>query len=211
MRLKFASVRERHNSSVETTFHYTLFVLGASKVGKTALVSQFLWEEFVKEYRPTVEEFNWIEYNQDDGGKTFLQVVFAVDDPASLDEAKDIIKEIRARNIRKAPILLVANKIDLYESEEQWATKDSRIYAIENNLHFATLSALNLFQVTEIFRNILSEIGNFQPSKLKKRRQSMPNTRGSEIEAKPIELLAGQHSEAKKGHVPYHEVIHDKI
>ncbi|KAM3722198.1 Ras-related protein Rap-1b [Dirofilaria immitis] len=223
MRLKFASVRERHNSSVETTFHYTLFVLGASKVGKTALVSQFLWEEFVKEYRPTVEEFNWIEYNQDDGGKTFLQivdssgshdflamrhlyerigdafvVVFAVDDPASLDEAKDIIKEIRARNIRKAPILLVANKIDLYESEEQWATKDSRIYAIENNLHFATLSALNLFQVTEIFRNILSEIGNFQPSKLKKRRQSMPNTRGSEIEAKPIELLAGQHSEAKK-------------
>lgn len=44
------------------------------KVGKSALVCQFLWEEFIKEYRPTVEEFNWIEYKKDDGGKTLLQV-----------------------------------------------------------------------------------------------------------------------------------------
>lgn len=50
-----------------------LFVFNL-KVGKSAIVGQFLWEEFVKEYRPTVEEFNWIEYNKDDGSKTLLQV-----------------------------------------------------------------------------------------------------------------------------------------
>uniref|UniRef100_A0A0R3RP51 Zonular occludens toxin n=1 Tax=Elaeophora elaphi TaxID=1147741 RepID=A0A0R3RP51_9BILA len=74
MRLRFAGTNERHNSSIDTNSQFTLFVLGAPKVGKTALVSQFLWEEFVKEYRPTVEEFNWIEYKKDDGGKTLLQV-----------------------------------------------------------------------------------------------------------------------------------------
>lgn len=73
--------------------------------------------------------------------------MFAVDDPTSLDEAKDIIKELQERNTKKAPILLVANKIDLYECEEQWAAKESRIYALKNELHFAALSATNLPQV----------------------------------------------------------------
>ncbi|EJD75276.1 hypothetical protein LOAG_17547 [Loa loa] len=226
MRLKFGLTRERHNSSGITTSQYTLFVLGGSKVGKSALVGQFLWEEFIKEYRPTVEEFNWIEYKKDDGDTTLLQVidssgsrdflamrhlyarigdafvvVFAVDDPISLDEAKDIVKEVQVRNIKKAPILLVANKIDLYECEEQWAAKGSRIYAFENKLHFAALSATNLYQVTEIFRHILSETGNFHPGEMKRRRQSMPNTRRSgygDIEVKAIELLARKHAADKK-------------
>uniref|UniRef100_A0A915Q0L7 Bestrophin homolog n=1 Tax=Setaria digitata TaxID=48799 RepID=A0A915Q0L7_9BILA len=196
------------------------------QVGKSALVGQFLWEEFIKEYRPTIEEFNWIEYKKDDSSEILLQVidssgshdflamrhlyarmgdafiiVFAVDDPISFDEAKSIVEEIRARNTKKAPILLAANKIDLYESEENWATKESRLYAFENKLHFAALSATNLFQVTEIFRRVLSEIGNFQPLKMKKRRQSMPNTRISgytNIEIKDIERLARKHAAAKK-------------
>ncbi|KAL3997741.1 Ras family protein [Acanthocheilonema viteae] len=225
MRLKFGSSRERH-SSADTTFQYTLFVLGAPKVGKSALVGQFLWEEFIKQYRPTVEEFNWIEYKNDDGGKTLLQVVdssgsrdflamrhlyakigdafvvvFAVDDPISLDEAKDIVKEVQARNIKKAPIFFVANKIDLYECEEQWIAKESRSYALDNKLHFFALSAINLPQVTEIFRCVLSEIGNFHPARMKKRRQSMPTTRGSsysDVEIKAIELLSKKHAMDKK-------------
>ncbi|CAG9531521.1 unnamed protein product, partial [Cercopithifilaria johnstoni] len=195
-------------------------------VGKSALVGQFLWEKFTKEYRPTVEEFNWIEYMKDDGSKILLQVVdssgsrdflamrhlyarigdafvvvFAVDDPISLDEAKDIIKEVQTRNTKKAPIILVANKIDLYECEEQWAAKKSRIYAFNNELHFAALSATNLPQVIEIFRSVLSEIRNFHPAKMKKRRQSMPITRGSDhsdIEINAIELITRKHAMEKK-------------
>ncbi|VDK79603.1 unnamed protein product [Litomosoides sigmodontis] len=228
MRLRFGSTRERYNSTVETTTQYTLFILGAPKVGKTALVGQFLWEEFIKNYRPTVEEFNWIEYKKDDGGRTLLQVidssgsrdflamrhlyarigdafvvVFAVDDPTSLDEAKDIIEEVQERNTKKAPILLVANKIDLYECEEQWAAKESRIYALNNQLHFAALSATSLPQVTETFWCVLSEVGNFHPTKMKRRRQSMPTTRGSSagysgIEIKAVELLSRKHAVDKK-------------
>uniref|UniRef100_A0A0R3RK64 Bestrophin homolog n=1 Tax=Elaeophora elaphi TaxID=1147741 RepID=A0A0R3RK64_9BILA len=133
-------------------------------------------------------------------GDAFV-VVFAVDDPISLEEAKEIIKEVKVRNNKKAPILLVANKIDLYEREEQWAAKGSRIYAFKNKLHFTTLSAINLPQVTETFRRILSEIGNFHPARMKKRRQSMPTTRGSsysDIEIKAIELVARKHAADKK-------------
>ena len=32
-------------------------------MGKSALVNQFLWEIFIQDYHPTVEEFNWIEYD----------------------------------------------------------------------------------------------------------------------------------------------------
>lgn len=56
-------------------------------------------------------------------------------------------------------------------------------------------------QVTEIFRCVLSEIGNFHPAKMKKRRQSMPTTRGSgysDTELKDIALLNRKHSINKK-------------
>lgn len=84
-----------------------------------------------------------------------LKIVFAVDDPMSLDEAKDIVREVQARNTKKAPMLLVANKTDLCKCEEQWAAKESRIYALENRLNFYALSATNLSQV--ILHSCVSE------------------------------------------------------
>uniref|UniRef100_A0A1I7W7T3 Uncharacterized protein n=1 Tax=Heterorhabditis bacteriophora TaxID=37862 RepID=A0A1I7W7T3_HETBA len=40
------------------------------------MVSQFLWEGFVSEYRPTVEEFNWVEYDVGGGSALMLQLVY---------------------------------------------------------------------------------------------------------------------------------------
>ncbi|VDN03125.1 unnamed protein product [Thelazia callipaeda] len=211
--------RERSSTSTVTSSQHTLVLLGASRVGKTTLASQFLWNEFIKEYRPTVEEFNWIEYINDDGNEKLLQVidtsgshdflamrhlyaklgdvfivVFAADDPISFDEAKGIVQEIRERNNKRAPIFLVANKIDLYNSEELWASKEFRTYAIKNKLHFAAISAKNTAQVTDTFRRVLGEIGNFHPSEMKKRRQSMPNARNNGgVEVNDIKRLARRH------------------
>lgn len=92
------------------------------QVGKSTLVNQFLWEAFIKEYRPTVEEFNWIEYEVEDGellvqiidssgsrdflamrdlyckqGDAFM-VVYAVDDPSSYSEAMEIVEEIKLKS-----------------------------------------------------------------------------------------------------------------
>uniref|UniRef100_A0A183BN31 GTP-binding protein n=1 Tax=Globodera pallida TaxID=36090 RepID=A0A183BN31_GLOPA len=118
----------------------TLVLMGAPRVGKSALVNQFLWEGFLNDYRPTVEEFNWVEYGSDEpdtpqlllqlidssGSRDFLamrhlyyrigdafMVVYSVNDPNSFDEALIMIREIEQYNSKNAPILLVANKSDL--------------------------------------------------------------------------------------------------
>lgn len=54
----------------------TVVLMGAPKTGKTTLVNQFLWEAFIKDYRPTVEEFNWIEYDSEDGELVVQVCVF---------------------------------------------------------------------------------------------------------------------------------------
>uniref|UniRef100_A0A1I8AZC7 Ras-domain-containing protein n=1 Tax=Meloidogyne hapla TaxID=6305 RepID=A0A1I8AZC7_MELHA len=116
--------------------------MGGPKTGKSALVSQFLWECFMFDYRPTVEEFNWVEYGcieQKSGGPNFMlqlidssgsrdflamrhlyyriadafMVVYAADDPQSYAEALTMLKEIGEQNTKNAPILLIQNKSDL--------------------------------------------------------------------------------------------------
>ncbi|KAL3072995.1 hypothetical protein niasHS_017969 [Heterodera schachtii] len=118
----------------------TLVLMGAPRVGKSALVNQFLWEGFLHDYRPTVEEFNWVEYGSDEpnspqlllqlidssGSRDFLamrhlyyrigdafMVVYSVNDPNSFAEAQIMLREIEQLNSKKAPVLLVANKSDL--------------------------------------------------------------------------------------------------
>uniref|UniRef100_A0A915HWN2 Uncharacterized protein n=1 Tax=Romanomermis culicivorax TaxID=13658 RepID=A0A915HWN2_ROMCU len=43
-------------------------LLGASKVGKTAIARQFLWHQFTGTYKETIEDFNWIEYECENSG-----------------------------------------------------------------------------------------------------------------------------------------------
>uniref|UniRef100_A0A0K0D191 P-loop containing nucleoside triphosphate hydrolase protein n=1 Tax=Angiostrongylus cantonensis TaxID=6313 RepID=A0A0K0D191_ANGCA len=55
-------------------YEITVVVLGGTRVGKSALVSQFLWNSFPTDYRPTVDEFNWVEYDIGDGSLLMLQI-----------------------------------------------------------------------------------------------------------------------------------------
>uniref|UniRef100_A0A9J2P2S8 GTP-binding protein Rhes n=1 Tax=Ascaris lumbricoides TaxID=6252 RepID=A0A9J2P2S8_ASCLU len=201
---------------------YTLIVLGASKVGKTALVGQFLWDGFITEYHPTVEEFNWIEYNNEFGNELLLQVidtsgshdflamrhlyartgdafivVFAADDPESFEEAKRIVEEIRERNIKKAPILLLGNKSDLYESEADWPCEDINSFASTHLIPYAPVSAKNAQRVEQVFGELLDQMHGFHPSAMKKRRQSMPSGRAySGVDVSEIERLAKKHTKS---------------
>ena len=101
--------------------------MGAPKTGKSALVNQFLWEAFLADYRPTVEEFNWVEYGRADqpesnfllqlidssGSRDFLamrhlyyrigdafMVVYAANDAQSYAEALAMLREISQQNCK---------------------------------------------------------------------------------------------------------------
>ncbi|KIH67118.1 Miro-like protein [Ancylostoma duodenale] len=110
-------------------------------VGKSALVSQFLWEGFISDYKPTVEEFNWIEYELGEGSALMLQVVFSIDDASSFEEAKKIIEEIEQERNKKVPIVLVANKCDLYEDVMDWKARGSHQYAYTRSIPIVECSA----------------------------------------------------------------------
>lgn len=49
-------------SAAKREFPYRIVVLGSSKVGKTALISRFLHQEFPLKHKPTSEETNFGSY-----------------------------------------------------------------------------------------------------------------------------------------------------
>ena len=51
----FTPLPNSHGSLGEET-QYRVLVLGPSKVGKTAIISQFCYDQFQPGYKPTVEE-----------------------------------------------------------------------------------------------------------------------------------------------------------
>ncbi|CAI4225869.1 unnamed protein product [Auanema sp. JU1783] len=222
-----SAARPRGAANAQTAkgqpYEITLAVLGASRVGKSALVSQFLWEGFPYDYRPTVEEFNWIEYETDEGGphvmlqvidssgsRDFLAmrqlyirtahvfiVVFSVDDPDSFEEAKKIVDEILEIRQRKAPIILVANKRDLYENIENWKVHDSYNFAYSRMIPLFEVTAKERNEVLDAINDALERLRSSNGSGisvLRKRRQSMPSARAySGIDATDIERLQQKH------------------
>ncbi|KAE9548647.1 hypothetical protein FO519_008138 [Halicephalobus sp. NKZ332] len=199
----------------------TLIVMGGEKVGKSALVSQFLWNSFPEEYRPTVEEFNWIEYDIG-GGDLVLQVidtagsrdflamrslytktgdvfivVFSLEDPDSFQEAKRIIQEIKTENRRSAPIFLVGNKED---KEDPKLKSEAQEFSESSNLCFFCLSAKKEEKVSKVFEDVIEKLKSNRISgghQLRKRRQSMPTRRacsGIDIDVDEIQRIAKKHN-----------------
>ncbi|KAH7726737.1 Small GTPase superfamily [Aphelenchoides avenae] len=205
---------------------FTIVLMGAPKVGKTTMVNQFLWELFVREYRPTVEEFNWVEYEGDNGelllqlidssgsrdflamrylyirtGDAFM-IVYSMDDPASYAEALTLMEEIRDKNERNVPILLVGNKMDTVKSVNDIPPEhdDLEVFARKRRIETLRISAKNLDQVKQSFWILIDELrlarlagGEF---KLRKRRQSMPSRRTANdlgIDAETLERLVRTH------------------
>uniref|UniRef100_A0A5S6QAN1 GTP-binding protein Rhes n=1 Tax=Trichuris muris TaxID=70415 RepID=A0A5S6QAN1_TRIMR len=184
-RLSNGLTRERGSGQIAKV---NVVILGASQVGKTAIASQFLWNEFNPErYKPTVEDFNWIEYTMDGSQETLLfelidsagsrdflamrtlymstgdafVIVHAVDDRASFEEAKELREQIRCLNTKDAPVILVTNKMDLlYEGYiERPAVSQQEVaeYAENHNCRWIEVSAKEFGSVENIFQTLFAQ------------------------------------------------------
>jgi len=129
------------SSSSETqSSSYRVLVMGATSVGKTAIISQFLYDQFLPCYKPTVEEMYRGEFdiggekklllNIEDTSGTFawdfpamvevslsacdaVLLVFALDQPESLEVVgtlRDLVMKSRGPDM---PLVVAANKSDL--------------------------------------------------------------------------------------------------
>ncbi|XP_063051595.1 GTP-binding protein Rhes-like [Engraulis encrasicolus] len=183
-----------------------LVFMGAAGVGKTALIQRFLADKFEPKHRRTVEELHSKEYELHGGLKVTVEImdtsgsysfpamrklsiqssdafalVYAVDDPDSLEAVKSLRQEIlEVKADKLTPIVVVGNKTDKPESERQVPSDDVlSTVELDWNGSFLETSAKEDENVVEVFRELLQQVN--LPSRLspalhrRTRRDTFPN------------------------------------
>ncbi|KAG9277442.1 GTP-binding protein Rhes-like [Astyanax mexicanus] len=177
-----------------------LVFMGAAGVGKTALIHRFLKDSFEPKHRRTVEELHSKEY-EIAGVKVTLEImdtsgsysfpamrklsiqssdafalVYAIDDPESLDVVKSLRDEImEVKEDKFTPIVVVGNKTDKTERKVQ-ADDVLSMVELDWNNSFLEASAKENENVVEVFRELLQQAN--LPSRLspalRRRRETFP-------------------------------------
>ncbi|KAI6645728.1 hypothetical protein LOD99_12991 [Oopsacas minuta] len=158
-----------------------ILVLGAGAVGKTCLTLQYVRNEFVCGYTPTIEEVYETParvedslyilqildtagtdecgiireqfYHQCDG----YLLLFSVTDRFSLQEIKEIQKDIKRQVNRSIPFLVVGNKIDLSESRKISSDEGETIASMLGGEYIETSAKFHI-NVDRVFHTLVSKI-----------------------------------------------------
>ncbi|XP_014827578.1 PREDICTED: ras-related protein Rap-2a-like [Poecilia mexicana] len=157
-----------------------LVFLGAGGVGKTALIQRFLKDTFEPKHRRTVEELHRKEYEvggikvtisiMDTSGsysfpamrKLSIQnsdafaLVYAVDDPDSLEAVKRLREEIlEVKESKHTPIVVIGNKIDRHKERRVSSEDVLSTVEVDWNHIFLESSAKDNVNVMEAFVELL--------------------------------------------------------
>ncbi|XP_058496888.1 GTP-binding protein Rhes-like [Solea solea] len=186
---------------VKEKTHVRVVFLGAAGVGKTALIQRFLQDTFEPKHRRTVEELHSKEYDisgvkvtveilDTSGSYSFpamrklsiqnsdaFALVYAVDDPESLEAVKSLRDEIlELKEDKYTPIVVVGNKVD--REEERQVSGEDVLSTVEMdwNNSYLEASAKENANVVEVFKELLQQAN--LPSRLspalRRRRETFP-------------------------------------
>lgn len=177
-------------------------MMGAARVGKTCIITQFLYDQFQNRYKQTIEELHRGEYDLPDGSALTLDIldtsgsfefpamrnlsirtagafilVFAVDDAESFREVERLRNQIIQTRGAEVPIVVVANKIDLNEDHWQIQHELTEMIVCEDwKYGYVECSAKENTGIIEIFKELLVQANiryNLSPA-VRRRRQSLP-------------------------------------
>lgn len=128
--------------SAESSIRHKIVMMGAAKVGKSAIINQFLYSTFTPKYKRTVEEMHHGDFNvsgiqltldilDTSGSYEFpamrdlsiksadaFVLVYDVNDANTFLEVKTLRAQILSTK-GAVPIVVVGNKIDLVETEQE--------------------------------------------------------------------------------------------
>ncbi|XP_048191622.1 GTPase ERas-like [Perognathus longimembris pacificus] len=166
---------------------YKVVVVGASAVGKSALIIQMIYKQFVKDHDPTIQDTYWKDVVQDEGGYVLqvmdtsgqdihrslcnhclasgdgVLVVFALDDLSTLHQ----LPQMRATwgTHVNQPLVLVGNKCDLVPTISEDARAAVAALAKSWGAPFVETSAKTQKGVEEAFSLLVREIQRTQEAK----------------------------------------------
>ena len=160
---------------------YRVVVLGSSGTGKTAIISQFLYDTFVTEYKETVEEMYHGEFDvggceltlniQDTGGSYVddfpamvdvslasadaVLLVYSVADLRTFEEVsrlRDLVHSVKGEDI---PIVVVGNKTDLPREITKEEGEATVMLDWENG--YMECCAKDNININAVFKEILNQ------------------------------------------------------
>jgi small GTP-binding protein len=161
---------------------YRVVVMGASRVGKTSIISQFLYDQFQSRYKATVEEMYRGEFEVgnvklsldiEDTSGTFacdfpamvevsvssadaVLLVFSVGDTESFEQVaqlRDMVMKSRGPDM---PMVVVGNKTDLERKVDMVETEALVQCDWENG--YVECSAKHNVNIQDVFKELLSQV-----------------------------------------------------
>jgi Ras-related protein Rab-1A len=161
-------------------FLFKICLLGDSNVGKTALASKYVDDNYKKHIPPTIamdfyiktveifdkiiklqiwdlsgnDEFKYIieTYCRNSQG---ILLIFDLNNRISFENLEKWLKYIKNNTDHDFPIILVGNKLDL---ERNIKYEECLEFALENNLEYMEISVKDNININEVFNNIIHNI-----------------------------------------------------
>ncbi|XP_020284952.1 ras-related protein Rap-2a [Pseudomyrmex gracilis] len=187
--------------STESSVRHKIVVMGAAKVGKSAIINQFLYNTFTPKYKRTVEEMHHADFTvsgihltldilDTSGSYEFpamrdlsiksadaFIIVYDVNDSNTFLEVKTLRAQILSTK-GAVPMVIVGNKIDLVESEQEVDSESTReLVTMKWENGFVEVSAKENLNISQIFKELLIQGKlkyNLSPALQRRRRQSLP-------------------------------------
>jgi len=161
---------------------FKLVFLGEQSVGKTSLITRFMYDSFDNTYQATIGIDFLVKTVTVRGRSVRLQlwdtagqerfrslipcyiresglalVVYDITYRPSFDLTSKWIDEIRGERGNDVIIMLIGNKVDL-EEKRQISTEEGKKKAVELKALFMETSAKNGYNVKEVFNRVVMEI-----------------------------------------------------
>ncbi len=210
------------NSPLTKNGQYRIIVMGAAGVGKTCIISQFLYETFHTQYKPTVEELHRGEYEINglpltldildtsgeyefpamrqlsiSTGDAFI-LVYSVTDEASFEVVKKLREQILVqKNDEFTPIVIVGNKADCIKERQIPRETAETTVNIDWDNGFVEGSAKNNINIVGIFQELLTQCNvpyALSPAVRRRRRESNPVVTTHKKDGKTVRQRAKRNS-----------------
>ncbi|CAG9824225.1 unnamed protein product [Phaedon cochleariae] len=181
---------------------HKIVVMGSAKVGKSSLITQFLYGTFCSKYKRTIEEMHHGDFNvagvhlnldilDTSGAYEFpamralsissadaFILVYDVTDATTFEEARALRDQIyETKCSTNVPIVVVGNKTDLAGDREIDTATTESVVTVDWENGFVEASAKDNVNVTKVFKELLAQAKvkyNLSPALRRRRRQSLP-------------------------------------